>query len=127
MVDETRREDRPELPPLERLRAMVGTLFRIQASNEDFLKAFFLESKFVTFEQGDHRGEQLRRVYTDHLDFVASVLKSAIDAGVFRPVDPQFAAFVLSEMLTGCLRRRLLSMSTTPLENDAEAVLDLFL
>src|SRR5262245_46174655 len=67
MIQESRREDRLDLPPLERLRALVAAQFRIQGSNEDFLKAFFLESKFVTFEQGDERGEQLRRLYTDYL------------------------------------------------------------
>src|SRR5947208_178429 len=60
MIDETRRADRPELPPLERLRTLIINQFRIQSSNEDFLKAFFLESKFVTFEPGDARGEELR-------------------------------------------------------------------
>ncbi|MGO9454481.1 MAG: TetR/AcrR family transcriptional regulator [Candidatus Binataceae bacterium] len=127
MIAETLREDREDLPPLERLRALVMTQFRIQSSNQDFLKAFFLESKFVTFEPGDERGEALRSVYGDYLDFVASVLQSAIDAGVFRPIDPRFAAFMLSEMLTGCLRRRLLGLVSTPLEDDANEILDLFL
>ncbi|HKN00655.1 MAG TPA: TetR/AcrR family transcriptional regulator, partial [Candidatus Binataceae bacterium] len=80
MVSQTLREDREDLPPLERLRALVMTQFRIQSSNQDFLKAFFLESKFVSFEPGDERGEELRHVYGDYLDFVASVLQSAIDA-----------------------------------------------
>ena len=52
MIDETRRSDRTDLPPLERLRAFVKGQFEIQSSNQDFLKAFFLESKFVTFEPG---------------------------------------------------------------------------
>ncbi len=127
MIDETRRSDRPDLAPLERLRAFVKTQFQIQISNQDFLKAFFLESKFVTFEPGDERGEALRTLYTDHLGFLAGILKSGIEARVFRPIDPQFAAFVLSEMTTGCLRRRLLGLVDTPAEDDADAVLDLFL
>jgi AcrR family transcriptional regulator len=127
MIDETLRSDRKDLPPLERLRAFVKTQFRIQSSNQDFLKAFFLESKFVTFEPGDERGEALRSLYTEHLDFVASILKSAVEAGVFRPIDPQFAAYALTEMMTGCLRRRLLGLVDTQLEEDAELVLDLFL
>src|SRR5215469_5396600 len=88
MIDETLRADKPELPPLERLRAFVKTQFRIQSSNQDFLKAFFLESKFVTFEPGDERGEALRTLYTEHLNFIASILESAVEAKVFRPLDP---------------------------------------
>jgi AcrR family transcriptional regulator len=127
MIDETRAADRPDLAPLERLRAFVKTQFRIQSSNQDFLKAFFLESKFVTFEPGDERGEALRTLYTEHLGFLALILKSGTEAGVFRGVDPNFAAFALSEMMTGCLRRRLLGLVETPVEGDAEVVLDLFL
>lgn len=127
MIDETLRSDRPELPPLERLRAFVKTQFRIQSSNQDFLKAFFLESKFVTFEPGDERGEALRSLYTEHLNFIASILESAVEAGVFRRLDPQFAAYALTEMMTGCLRRRLLGLVGTPVEEDTDLVLELFL
>jgi AcrR family transcriptional regulator len=127
MVAETRRADRDDLPPLERLRSFVKTQFRIQSSNQDFLKAFFLESKFITFDPGDERGEALRSLYSDHLDFVASIIKSAIEAGVFRPIDAQFAAYALTEMMTGCLRRRLIGLVDTPTETDADAVVDLFL
>jgi len=127
MIDETLRSDRPDLPPLERLRAFVKTQFRIQSSNQDFLKAFFLESKFVTFEAGDERGEALRSLYTEHLNFIASILESAVEAGVFRRLDPQFAAYALTEMMTGCLRRRLLGLVGTPVEEDADLVLELFL
>jgi AcrR family transcriptional regulator len=127
MIDETLRSDKTDLPPLERLCEFVRNQFRIQSSNQNFLKAFFLESKFVTFEPGDERGEALRSLYTEHLDFVASILSAAIEAGVFRPIDPQFAAYALTEMMTGCLRRRLLGLVGTPVEEDADLVLDLFL
>jgi len=127
LIEETRRADREDLPPLERLRAMVRTQFRIQNSNQDFLKAFFLESKFVAFEPGDERGEALRSLYTDFLDYLVSILQSAIDAGAFRRIDPQLAAFVLSEMISGCMRRRLLGLVDTAAEEDADSILDLFL
>jgi len=127
MIDETRRSDRTELPPLERLRAFVKGQFEIQSSNQDFLKAFFLESKFVTFEPGDERGEALRSLYTEHLDFVATILESAVQGHLFRTIDPQFCAYMLTEMMTGCLRRRLLGLVETPIGEDADLVLDLFL
>jgi AcrR family transcriptional regulator len=127
MMAETEAADVPDAPPLERLRALVRNLFRIQTSNEDFLKAFFLESSFVNFEPGDRRGEELRALYIDYLGFVASILKAAIDAGSLRPINPQFAAFALTEMITGCLRRRLIGLATTPIEDDADEVLEFFL
>jgi AcrR family transcriptional regulator len=127
MIAETEADDFPDAPPLERIKALVHRQFRIQASNQDFLKAFFLESSFVNFEPGDARGEELRTVYIDHLNYVASILKAAIDAGALRSFDPMFGAFMLTEIMTGCLRRRLIGLASTPVEEDAGEVLELFL
>ncbi len=127
LAAESYQGDRPDLPPLERISNFVRYQFRLQTSHQDFLKAFILESSFVTFEPGDERGEELRRLYAEYLDFVASMLRSAVEAGAIRRVDPQLAAFLLTEMITGCLRRRLMNLSSTPIEDDAEAVLELFL
>jgi AcrR family transcriptional regulator len=127
MVMEIEAGDLPDLPPLERIKALVHSQFRIQASNQDFLKAFFLESSFVNFEPGDERGEELRAVYIDLLNFVAAILKAAMDSGALRRIDPLFAAFMLTEIMTGCLRRRLIGLTSTPVEEDAGEVLELFL
>jgi AcrR family transcriptional regulator len=127
MIAETQAGDLADGPPLERIKVLVHHQFRIQASYQDFLKAFFLESSFVNFEPGDARGEELRAVYIDYLNFVATIVKSAMDAGALRRIDPHFAAFVLTEIMTGCLRRRLIGLATTPLEDDADEVLELFL
>jgi TetR/AcrR family fatty acid metabolism transcriptional regulator len=127
MVRETAESDNPELEPLARITDLVRNQFRIQSSNQDFLKAFFLDLSFVNFEPDDPRGEELRRVYIDHLEFLASVLGAAIRARVLRPIDPQFAAFMLSDMITASIRRRLLGLASTPVEADADAVIEIFL
>jgi TetR/AcrR family fatty acid metabolism transcriptional regulator len=127
LAAESYQGDRPDRPPLERITNFVRDSFRIQSSHQDFLKAFILESSFVTFEPGDERGEELRNLYAEYLEFSASILRAAIDAGALRPVDPKLAAFILSEMITGCLRRRLMNLASTPVEDDADAVLELFL
>ncbi|HUY26698.1 MAG TPA: TetR family transcriptional regulator [Candidatus Binataceae bacterium] len=127
MVRESQLADNPALAPLDRIRALVRSQFHIQSSNQDFLKAFFLESSFVNFEPGDSRGEELRRVYIGHLELLASVLEAAMRAGMLRAIDPQFAAFMLSDMITASLRRRLLGLASTPIEADAEVVLEMFL
>jgi hypothetical protein len=66
-------------------------------------------------------------VYEGYLDFVASVLQDAMNRGAVRSIDAKFAAFMLGEMITGSLRRRLLKLASTPLESEAEAVVELFL
>lgn len=127
MIAETMKLDRPEKPPLERIRDFILGQFRIQSSNQDFLKAFFLESSLVTFKPGDKRDEEMRRRYSEYLDLSASILEAGIEARVLRPIDTRLAAFMLSEMITGSLRRRLLGLTSSPIEDDAEAVTELFL
>ncbi|HEY6394209.1 MAG TPA: TetR/AcrR family transcriptional regulator [Candidatus Binataceae bacterium] len=127
MIAETRENDDPSDPPLERIKALVRTGYRIQSTHQDFIKAFLLEPSFVSFEPGNERGAELRRIYAGHLEFIASMLQAAIDAGAIRKIDPQFGAFMLTALLTGSLQRRLMNFVTTPLEEDADAVLELFL
>ena len=122
----TVRSDDPSMPPLERIRNLILAQFRIQASNQDFLKTLIIGNS-LDIELESQAGRDFMRVYAGHLDFVASVLQDAIDRGAIRPIDSQFAAFMLGEILTGSLRRRLLKLATTPLEADADAVVELFL
>src|SRR5208337_2051288 len=126
MAAEILAADDPSLPPLERIRKLILAQFRIQASNQDFFKTFIIGNS-LDIELESEPGRELMRVYAGYLDFVAAVLKDAIGRGAIRPIDPQFAAFMLGEMLTGSLRRRLLKLASSPPESDAEAVVELFL
>jgi AcrR family transcriptional regulator len=126
MVAETVASDDPSLPPLDRIRKLILAQLRIQASNQDFLKTLIIGNS-LNVELESEAGREYMKVYAGHLDFVASVLQDAIDRGAVRRIDPHFAAFMLGEMLTGCLRRRLLKLASSPLESDTEAVVELFL
>src|SRR5580704_2576350 len=110
MVAETIASDDPSIPPLERIRKLILAQFRIQASNQDFLKTLIIGN---SLDIESEAGREYMRVYARHLDFMASVLQDAIDRGAIRPLDPQFAAFMLGEMLTGSLRRRLLKLASS--------------
>ena len=127
LTAELARGDDATRPPIERLASFIRSMFKIMKSHEDFFKALILDSRFVSYEPGDHRGDELRKVYLDWVDYFACVLRSAADQGAIRAMDPQLAALTLAEMMTAPLRRRLLSLTDTPPEADAEAVLDLFL
>ena len=113
--------------PVERIKSIVRQQFRQLDSNKDFLKAVILDSSFVNFNAGDPLSVELRELFITYLDFLASVLKEAIERGAIRPIDPQLGAFMLNEMIIGTLRRRLLQLTDSPLEADEEAVLELFL
>jgi AcrR family transcriptional regulator len=126
MVAETVRSDNPSMPPLDRIRNLILAQYRIQASNQDFLKTLIIGNS-LDIEVESQAGRDFMRVYAGYLDFVASVLQDAIDRGAIRSIDSQFAAFMLGELITGSLRRRLLKLASTPLEADADAVVELFL
>ncbi|HMD05385.1 MAG TPA: TetR family transcriptional regulator [Candidatus Binatus sp.] len=126
MVAEILAADDPSIQPLDRIRKLILAQFRIQASNQDFLKTLIIGNS-LDIELESEASREFMRVYASHLDFMASVLQDAIDRGAIRRIDAHFAAFMLGEMLTGCLRRRLLKLASSPLESDAEAVVDLFL
>jgi TetR/AcrR family transcriptional regulator, fatty acid metabolism regulator protein len=126
MVAETVRSDDPSMPPLDRIRNLILAQYRIQASNQDFLKTLIIGNS-LDIEVESQAGRDFMRVYAGHLDFVASVLQDAIDRGAIRGIDSQFAGFMLGELITGSLRRRLLKLASTPLEADADAVVELFL
>jgi AcrR family transcriptional regulator len=113
--------------PLQQLKRMVGQLFRVLDSNQDFLKALIMEPSFANLKQGNPRAEELRRVFAAYLDYLAGVIQKAAACGEIRNVDPHLAAFMLDEMVVGSLRRRMLELATTAVEADADAVLDLFL
>jgi len=126
-LNELRQVAETPCSPLERLKAFVREQFRLLHSNQDFVKALLLESSLVTAAPGDPHADELKRVFLSYLDFIATVLRAAIEAGDLRAIDPQFCAFMLDEMITGSLRRRMFGLTSNPIEEDAEAVLELFL
>lgn len=128
LTSELQRSDKAGAPPIERISGLIRDMFRLQNSHQDFLKALILDSRFVSYEPGDRREQELRQVYLGFLEHLAGVLRCAASAGAIRAIDPQLAAFMLSEMMNGCLRRRLVGLAEdTPPEADAQAVIDLFL
>jgi TetR/AcrR family fatty acid metabolism transcriptional regulator len=127
LTSELQRSDKVSAAPIERISGLIRDMFRLQNSHQDFLKALILDSRFVSYEPGDRRERELREVYLGFLEHLTGVLRCAADKGAIRAIDPQLAAFMLSEMMNGCLRRRLVGLAETPAEADAEEVIDLFL
>src|ERR1700683_439032 len=80
MVAETIASDDPSIPPLERIRKLILAQFRIQASNQDFLKTLIIGNS-LDIELESEAGREDMRVYAGHLDFMASVLRDPIERG----------------------------------------------
>jgi len=127
LTKELRSSDDASAPPIDRLLTLIKEMFRIQRAHEDFVKALILDSRFVSYEPGDRREEELRKVYLEMLDHLSSVLEGAMKDGAVRAIDPHLAAFMLSEMTSAALKRRLLGMNSEPVAAEEQTVLELFL
>ena len=60
MVDETKRADDPSRPPIERIRNLILSQYRIQASNQDFLKTLIIGNS-LDFEVESEAGRDFIR------------------------------------------------------------------
>jgi AcrR family transcriptional regulator len=127
LTKELRTSDNVAAPPMDRLLKLVKEMFRIQRAHEDFVKALILDSRFVSYEPGDRREEELRKVFLDMLNHIVTIIEAAIKQGVVRAIDPHLAAFMLSEMTSAALKRRLLGMNGEPAAAEEQTVLELFL
>ena len=127
LTKELRSSDDPAAPPLDRLVKLIKEMFRIQRAHEDFVKALILDSRFVSYEPGDRREEELRKVFLDMLNHIVAILEAGIKQGVVRAIDPHLAAFMLSEMTAAALKRRLLELNNEPAAAEEQTVLELFL
>ncbi len=128
MARQIQEDGRSTGSPLERLMRLVRNEFRILNSQQDFLKALLLEPSFVSPADPEQpRAKEMRQVYMDYLDFVAGLVKEAIEHGQVRKMDERLAAFLLDQLVTGCLKRRLFEPTSTPMDEEADAVLQLLL
>jgi TetR/AcrR family fatty acid metabolism transcriptional regulator len=112
--------------PLDRIRALIRGAFKIQASNLDFLKTFIIGNA-LDIEHDSPHGREFLTQYRAMLDYMAAILREAIEQGAVRDIDPDFAAYMLSELITGSLRRHVLGFASNALEADADAVVEFFL
>jgi TetR/AcrR family transcriptional regulator len=112
--------------PVERLKAQVREHFRVLDSNQDFLKALILERSFAV-PNGDEHARELLDFFTGYLNSLADLLRQGVERGELRKIDTQLVAFSLNELVVGSLRRRVLKLADSPLEEDADAILDIIL
>ncbi len=83
------RRDDASRQPIERIASLIRSMFTTQKSHEDFFKALILDSRFVSYEPCDRRGEELRKVYLEWVDYFACVLDR-------RPTTARFARWIRS-------------------------------
>src|SRR5260370_26817137 len=127
MIDQAHQAAATIEDPIERLKAQIRAQFRQLNSNHDFLKALILERSLATPNPEAARTTALLEVFAGYLDSIADLLRQGMVRRQVRRLDPQLAAFMLNELVRGSLRRRLIGFANNPIEEDAEAITELFL
>lgn len=124
-VSQIRAEVREVKTPLEKLCRLVEASLELSDTNRDFFKTLLLERNFLAAAPSHPEAAQMLDLYLGYINFIASVIKEGITAGVLRPHEAEASAFVLNEAMRGCFQQRALGLTTRSAADDANILLDL--
>jgi len=112
--------------PLEKLCRLVEATLELSDSQRDFFKMLLLERNFLAAAPNHPEAAQMLDLYLGYINFIASVIKEGVDAGVLRPHDVEASAFALNEAMRGCFQQRTLGLTSRTAAEDANILLDIF-
>ena len=112
--------------PLEKLCRLVEASMELSDSQRDFFKMLLLERNFLAAAPNHPEAAQMLDLYLGYINFIASVIKEGVDAGVLRSHDVEASAFALNEAMRGCFQQRTLGLTSRTAAEDANMLLDLF-
>jgi len=112
--------------PLEKLCRLVEASLELSDSQRDFFKMLLLERNFLAAAPNHPEATQMLDLYLGHIDFIASVLRQAVEAGMLRSHNVEACAFALNEAIRGCFQQRTLGLTSRTASEDATILLDIF-
>jgi AcrR family transcriptional regulator len=124
-VNQIRVEVEEVKTPLEKLCRLVEASLELSDTNRDFFKTLLLERNFLAAAPSHPEAAHMLDLYLSYINFIASVIKDGIIAGVLRPHDAEASAFALNESMRGCFQQRALGLTTRSAADDANILLDI--
>ena len=112
--------------PLEKLCRLVEASMELSDSQRDFFKMLLLERNFLAAAPNHPEAAQMLDLYLGYINFIASIIKEGVDAGVLRSHDVEASAFALNEAMRGCFQQRTLGLTSRTAAEDANILLDIF-
>jgi TetR/AcrR family transcriptional regulator len=113
-----------EAPPDQKLRDLIFLQLSYFEANADLFRVLLWDLQTSLADLKRHRSRSRFRLY---LDWVAAVIRDGIEAGIFRPTDPEKMAVLVAEAIIALNRQRLTSDHPTPASADAQILTDLLL
>jgi len=84
---------------VERIRAYVSAKGRIFQSNRSMMRLYFAETRNTSFDIKTGLNAELRNIYEDFMQRLASVFESGIKSGLFRPLmKPYYLAVAVASL-----------------------------
>jgi AcrR family transcriptional regulator len=107
----------------EKIRAYMETRLQYLSEHQDFFRIYATEFRNMCM-QGKALGAEVQDLIRQGERQVAQVLAVASARGEIRPVDPDLAAAMISDLLRGLVDRTLLAFRRTLGKDDLEFTLD---
>ncbi len=112
---------------LIRLERYVAAKAKVFADNVSMVRLYFAETRGASFNIKAGLDSELRTVYEDSLQLLASAFETGVREGVFRKLDPYYLAVALDGLTNAFLFCWLEDPERHPYENNAPVILDGFL
>ena len=116
-----------EIDILNKIRKIISTKLKYIESHRDFVKAFIAEMYGQILVSNKDRLMRIRNKRDHFYKVLTDIIKSGIDSGVFRKVDPYKGAFSLIELIKGIGIKRIIHNSEEDLDKDIDFIMDIFL
>ena len=110
------------LPPVRKLETYALRCLAYFDENRDLFRILLYEREVTRAVSGRYRQTRYRRL----LDGVAAAIDEGTGQGTFREVDSRKAAAMFLDSAVALINQRLLAEETTPVEDDARLMADVF-
>lgn len=112
-----------DLPPLEKIEALVACHLGYFDAHREFFRIFLLERQVAQL----HLKRQRSGRYQDYVDRLAQVIQEGSRTGALKPLAPAKVAAMLVEAEIAVCLRRLGTAPPDPVEEDARLLTEVFL
>lgn len=111
---------------VERIRAYVSAKGRIFQNNRSMMRLYFAETRNTSFDIKTGLNVDLRTIYEDFMQRLASVFESGIKSGLFRPLmKPYYLAVAVASLTNSFLFLWLEDPEKHPYSENVETIMKL--
>jgi len=113
----------PEADPWERLCQQVRAQLDSMERHRDILRTLLLVRWYLSNSRQRVKWRRLLKYRTKHLERIRTILEEGLRRKIFCPMDTAAAAFYINEMAIGAAQRRIMGLSSSSLEQDAQGLI----